>query len=175
MQPNRPATASPGQVRAQVTDLHLPGIRVTDRWFVVGRRRFEITELHNLRTVRGSHHPMAVRVGLCALLGVALIGVFIRQLEPVGVAGAAVSVLLLSATALAIAWRSPRSFELWAEYRGMTVQLYYSDDEQHYNAVSRALIRARERAWLDAAPESARYPASAAQQAALYSQIARAA
>jgi len=160
MQPFRPAP-----------ELRLPGIRVTDRWFVVGQRRFDVTELQNLRTVRGSHHPMAVRLAICALLAVAGIGLFFGQLEPIGVGGAAVAAVLLGATAVALAWRSPRSYEMWAEYRGLTIQLYYCDNERRYNAVSRAVIRARERAWLENSPNAAEYPAAAA-QAAWFTQAA---
>jgi hypothetical protein len=163
MQPNRPAP-----------ELSLPGIRVTDRWFIVGQRQFDVTELQNLRTVRGSHHPMAVRAAICALLVVALTGLFFGQLELGGVAGAAVAAILLGATAVAIAWRYPRSFEMWAEYRGMTVQLYYCDSERRYNTVSRAVIRARERAWLESSPTAADDPSAAAQaaQAAWFTQAA---
>ncbi|NUT21922.1 MAG: hypothetical protein HOV77_22340 [Hamadaea sp.] len=155
--------------RAQ--ELSLPGIRVTDRWFVVGQRKFDVTELQNLRTVRGSHHPMAVRAAICALLAVAGIGVFIDRLEPIGLAGLAVAAILLGAAAVAAAWRNPRSYEMWAEYRGLSVQLYYCDNERRYNAVSRAVIRARERAYLADSPVADQYP-SAATQAAWFTQAA---
>jgi len=155
--------------RAQ--ELSLPGIRVTDRWFVVGQRKFDVTELQNLRTVRGSHHPMAVRAAICALLAVAGIGVFSTRLEPIGLAGLAVAAVLLGAAAVALGWRNPRSYEMWAEYRGMSVQLYYCDNERRYNAVSRAVIRARERAWLESSPTAEQYPAAAA-QAAWFTQAA---
>jgi hypothetical protein len=175
MQPSRPATAATGHGQTLAAEhLSLPGIRVTDKWFVVGQRRFDVTELQNLRTVRGPHHPMVLRAGICAMIGVALIGLFLQQLRPLGVAGAVTAVFLLGVVALGLNWRNPRSYEMWAEYRGLTIQLYYSDSERHYQSVCRALIRARERAWLQAAPASftAAAAASAAATQAWYSQAA---
>ncbi len=164
MQPSRSeGPTGHGQTLA-AEHLSLPGIRVTDKWFIVGQRRFDVTELQNLRTVRGSHHPMVLRVGIGAMVGVGLIGMFSQQLQPMGVIGAITGVILLGAIALVINWRNPRSYEMWAEYRGLTIQLYYSDSERRYQAVCRALIRARERAWLQAAPAS--YNTAAAQSAA---------
>jgi Family of unknown function (DUF6232) len=175
MQPSRPATAPTGHGQTLAAEhLSLPGIRVTDKWFVVGQRRFDVTELQNLRTVRGPHHPMVLRTGICAMIGVALIGLFFQQLPALGTAGAVAAVLLLGAVAQVINWRNPRSYEMWAEYRGLTIQLYYSDSERRYQAVCRALIRARERAWLQAAPASftVAADASAAATQAWYSQAA---
>jgi hypothetical protein len=175
MQPFRPATAPTGHGHTPAAEhLNLPGIRVTDKWFVVGQRRFDVTELQNLRTVRGPLHPMVLRAAVGALAGVALIGVFFQQLQPMGVTGAITAVVLLAVIAQAINWRNPRSYEMWAEYRGLTIQLYYSDSERRYQAVCRALIRARERAWLQAAPEAYKTAAaaSAAANQVWYSQAA---
>lgn len=168
MQPSR-SEGPTGQGQTLAAEhLSLPGIRVTDKWFVVGQRRFDVTELQNLRTVRGPHHPMVLRTGIGALAGVTLVGLFFQQLQPMGVTGAVAGAVLLGVIALAINWRNPRSYEMWAEYRGLTIQLYYSDSERRYQAVCRALIRARERAWLQAAPESYR---TAAAQAAAANQV----
>ena len=38
----------------------------------------------------------------------------------------------------------PRAFELWGEFRGMTVLLFSSDEERQYGQVTRALLRAQE-------------------------------
>jgi hypothetical protein len=174
MQPSRPEASTGHGPALAAEHLSLPGIRVTDVWFVVGQRRFDVTELQNLRTVRGRHHPMVLRTGVGALIGVALIGLFFQQLQPLGVTGAIAGVVLLGAIALVIDWRNPRSYEMWAEYRGLTIQLYYSDSERRYQAVCRALIRARERAWLQAAPASYKSAAaaSAAATQAWYTQVA---
>jgi hypothetical protein len=108
------------------------------------------------------------------MVGVALIGLFFQQLQPMGATGAIAGVVLLGAIAQVINWRNPRSYEMWAEYRGLTIQLYYSDSERRYQAVCRALIRARERAWLQAAPASYKTAAaaSAAATQAWYTQAA---
>jgi len=175
MQPSPPAPATTGHGQTLAAEhLNLPGIRVTDKWFVVGQRRFDVTELQNLRTVRGPLHALVVRAGVGALIGVALIGLFVQQLQPLGVAGAITGVVLLGLIAQVINWRNPRSYEMWAEYRGLTIQLYYSDSERRYQAVCRALIRARERAWLQAAPASYKTAAaaSAAATQAWYTQVA---
>jgi hypothetical protein len=175
MQPSRPATAPAGHGQKLAAEhLSLPGIRVTDRWFVVGQRRFDVTELQNLRTVRGPLHPMVLRAGAGAMIGVALIGLFFQQMQPWGAAGATAAALAVGTIAVIINWRSPRSYEMWAEYRGLTIQLYYSDSERRYQAVCRALIRARERAWLQSAPAAYRNAAaaSAAATQAWYTQVA---
>jgi hypothetical protein len=170
MQPNRRANPSGHTPPPAADHLNLPGIRVTDRWFLVGQRRFDVTELHNLRTVRGPHHPLAIRSGLCSVAGVALIGLFFRQLQPAGALGAVSAVLILAGVSIGVGLRRPRSHELWADYRGMTVQLYYSDDERRYGAVSRAIIRARESSWRASSTRSPSSAAAAAQS--WYSQAA---
>ena len=38
----------------------------------------------------------------------------------------------------------PRAYELWGDYRGMTVLLFSSDEEREYGQVTRALLRAQE-------------------------------
>lgn len=170
MHPNRRATPSGHGTPLAGEHLNLPGVRVTDRWFVVGQRRFDVTELHNLRTVRGPHHPMALRAGVCAGAGVALTGLFARELQPVGVLGAVVAVAILAGIAVGFMLRHPRAYELWADYRGLTVQLYYCDDERRYGAVSRAIIRAREGAWR--ADSDLAYPSAASSMQAWYTQAA---
>jgi hypothetical protein len=40
----------------------------------------------------------------------------------------------------------PRAYELWCEFRGMTILLLRSNSERHYGQITRALLRAREAA-----------------------------
>jgi len=128
--------ARPTFVRSQPgTLLHQPGIRVTGRWFIVGSRRYDVTELSHLRTVRGRHDPLTT-----------------RAVVTTGVVLAAVGAVMIGSTALLVplvlAWLGyrlrPRPFELWADYRGTTIQLFSSDSEREYGQVCRALVRARE-------------------------------
>lgn len=128
--------------------------RITGRWFVVGGRRYDMTELSHLRTVRGPHDAPTVKamVVLGAILA-ALVGVMVAsrvgspiQLSAVPALGAA---LLLPLVLASVGYRMrPRPYQLWAEYRGLTVQLFHSDSEREYNQVCRALVRAREMARL---------------------------
>lgn len=131
-----------------------PRVRIAGRWFVVGGRRYDMAELSHLRTVRGRHDSPTVKA--MVVLGVvlaALVGVMVAsragspiQLSAVPALGAA---LLLPLVLAAVGYRMrPRPYELWAEYRGLTVQLFYSDSEREYNQVCRALVRAREMARL---------------------------
>jgi hypothetical protein len=55
--------------------------------------------------------------------------------------------MVLPVAVLAIAAVSrPTACELWADYRGLTVQLLWTDDRERFNQICRALTRARERA-----------------------------
>ena len=38
----------------------------------------------------------------------------------------------------------PRPWELWGDFRGMTVLLFSSDEERQYGQVTRAILRAQE-------------------------------
>lgn len=136
------------------TLLRLPGIRVTGRWFIVGNREYDVTELSDLRTVRGAHDPLTVKAVVTAGVILAAIGAALAassashpiHLSAVPALGAALLVPVV------LAWLGyrlrPRPFELWAEYRGLTVQIFYSDSEREFGQVCRALLRARELARL---------------------------
>jgi hypothetical protein len=125
---------------------------IDGRWFVIGGRRYDMTELSHLRTVRGRHDSPTIKamVTLGVILA-ALVGVMVAsrantpiQLSAVPALGAA---LLLPLVLASVGYRMrPRPYELWAEYRGLTVQLFSSDSEREYNQVCRALVRAREMA-----------------------------
>jgi hypothetical protein len=118
--PKGPPAGRPTSITSRPdTLLRQPGIRVSGRWFIVGSRRYDVTELSHLRTVRGPRDPLTIR-----------------------------AVITTGVVLAAIGRLRPRPFELWAEYRGMTVQLFYSDSEREYGQVCRALVRAREMARL---------------------------
>jgi hypothetical protein len=141
------------------TLLRRPGIRVTGRWFIVGSRRYDVSELSHLRTVRGPHDPLTLRAVITTGVVLAAIGAVMAassasrpiQLSALPALGAALLVPVV------LAWMGyklrPRPFELWAEYRGMTIQLFYSDSEREYGQVCRALVRAREMARLGPASD----------------------
>jgi Family of unknown function (DUF6232) len=141
------------------TLLRRPGIRVTGRWFIVGSQRYDVTELSNLRTLRGPHDRLTVRAVVTTLAALALIGAVIVASS----VGRAIQLAALPALAaallvpVALAWVGyrlrPRPFELWAEHRGESTQLFYSDSEREYGQVCRALVRAREMARLGGAGE----------------------
>lgn len=141
------------------TLLRRPGIRVSGRWFIVGSRRYDVTELSHLRTVRGRHDPLTVRAVITTGVVLAAIAALMAassasrpmKLSAVPALGAALVVPVV------LAWVGhrlrPRPYELWAEYRGTTVQLFYSDNEREYGQVCRALVRAREMARLGPASD----------------------
>jgi hypothetical protein len=127
-----------------------PGIVVTGEAFVVAGRRFPIRDLSNLRTARGPRDRFTVRsVGVAgAVLGaIGLALAFATDLDRVGPvvylllgAGAFVPIMLV----LLGQRLRPQPYELWGDYRGVTVALFSSDDERQYGQVTRALLRAME-------------------------------
>ena len=157
-QPIASSTAPPTPLYRQ------PGILVTSEAFVVAGRRFPVRDLSNLRTARGPHDRLTMRSVLVTGAVLGSVGVAL------GFSGAALSattVLLLGAAAFVpIALVSfgrrmrPRAYELWGDYRGMTVLLFSSDEEREYGQVTRALLRAQEADRLGgvATPVSSFYP-----------------
>jgi hypothetical protein len=136
-----------------------PGIIVTDEWFVVGGYRYPVAELSNLRTGRGGRHPLTVRamvVAFVVLLGLAAtLGLTGDPTQLPGGTYLAMAAALIVPFMLAAAGDRlrPRPYELWADYYGITVRLFYSDNEQQYGQVTRALLRAKEIAALGGAAE----------------------
>jgi len=136
-----------------------PGIVVTDQWFVVAGYRYPVSELSNLRTGRGTRHPLTVRaivVTVVVLLGLAAtLGLTGDPTDlPAGTYLAIAAALIAPFVLAVIGDRlSPRAYELWADYYGITVRLFYSDNEQQYGQVTRALLRAKEIASLGGAAE----------------------
>ncbi|HYN95959.1 MAG TPA: DUF6232 family protein [Pilimelia sp.] len=136
-----------------------PGIEVTDEWFTVGGFPYPVYELSNLRTARGLRHPFTIRamvVTTVVLLGIAAtLGLLGNPAQLPGgtylaIASAFIAPFLFAAIGERI-W--PRSWELWADYYGITVRLFLTDSEQQYGQVTRALLRAKEIARLGAAAE----------------------
>jgi hypothetical protein len=123
---------------------------VTYEWFIVAGRAYAVTELTQLRTVRGGRDPFASRAMVTAgilMTGTAVLVTVAKDTAPLGprtylAIGAAAALLFLLAT---VGYRMrPRSFELWAEYRGRTVRLFCTASERQYGQATRALLRARE-------------------------------
>jgi hypothetical protein len=117
---------------------------VTDRWLVVGGRRYSIYELINLRAARGRRDPLAIRAGIVAGMVAAAIVITGGYLDVTGWIGAG-AVLLAPLSLVAFGLRRPRPYELWADYRGMTVQVFSGLDPERFNQICRALLRVQER------------------------------
>lgn len=138
--------------------LDLPGIRITDRWLTIADRRYPITELRDLRTLRGHHHSATVRAALATGAGLVVLAVTATALPAIGLLAAATAVLLLALVTGVCAWRNPRGHTLWADHRGLTLQLYYSDDQRVFGHICRTLVRARERAFDEPLPNPPHRP-----------------
>jgi hypothetical protein len=127
-----------------------PGITVTSEAFEVAGRRFAVRELTNLRTARGPHDRLTTRSVLVTGAVLAAIGIALGLTDDVTHLSPAVYLALGGAafvpiTAAALGQRlRPRPYELWGDYRGMTVLLFSSDEERQYGQVTRALLRAQE-------------------------------
>ena len=168
MDATRPVALSPGarRIPAPVLTRRLPGplykqlgIEVTEEWFVVGGYYYPVAELHNLRTARGPRHAYTARamvvttvgfLGLAAAMGLAGNAVDVAGGTYLAMAAAFVAPFLLAAVGERL-W--PRTWELWADYFGITVRLLVTDSEHQYGQVTRALLRAQEIARLGAAAE----------------------
>jgi hypothetical protein len=88
-------------------------------------------------------HPLRSRVGHTA--GALLMSAATTWHLPLPVPVRAAEILLLAGAvaAYAIVRRSyPRSLELWAEYRGADIRLYWSTDRIEFGRVARAVARA---------------------------------
>jgi len=121
-------------------------ISVSDRWLTVLGRRFAVSELHGLRTVREPQAGNGVVI-MIGVAGIALASVFALAANVASTAtivAAPLLAALLVGAALATLRLRRRHFALYAEYRGRTVQVFGATDERRYNQICRALLRARE-------------------------------
>jgi hypothetical protein len=139
------------------TLLSLPGIRITERWVTIADRRYAVTELENVRTMRGRHDVATVRAATCTAVAIVLLAITARSLPAAGLLGAVSSIVILAAITAIFAWRRPRGHALWADHHGIALQLYFSDDERIFGHVCRALRRARERAYDAQTPNAPHY------------------
>ena len=119
------------------------GVQVTSHELVVRGRRYQLSELHQLRIARGSASPAGT---ICAILAVLLVLPGSCSLQTsawtIGIGLSAIGVLAAGAAALIIRRLRPRPFELWADHRGQTVQLLWTREERTFNAIRFAILRA---------------------------------
>ncbi|TDC76258.1 hypothetical protein E1193_24185 [Micromonospora sp. KC606] len=149
MQAHRSATHPPRDPPRRTLLYARPGIVVTTERFTVGRSSFLVAELTHLRTGRGPHDRLAVRVVAVTAAAIAAVGVllgFTGGLHRL-TAGAylALGVVWMLPVLLALAgdrWRPP-AHELWGHCRGVEVLLFSSDDAEQFEQVVAALDRAR--------------------------------
>ncbi|WP_246278101.1 DUF6232 family protein [Phytohabitans rumicis] len=127
---------------------------MTKDWFIVAGRRFPVGELRQLRTARGPHHQLTIRWVTVTAIVLGGIGITLglttelnRLSAQTYLALTAVAFVPFVVATLGHRLR-PRAFELWGEFRGMTVLLFSSDEERQYGQVTRALVRAQEAARL---------------------------
>ncbi len=112
---------------------------VTGSWLVVAGRRYAVRDLHNVRAARGQHSPTRRTAALIFAVVAVVILLTARYLNTAGWIGAgivlAVPLVVLAGELL----RGQRRYELWAEYRGLTVRLLWDDDAERFARVTRAL------------------------------------
>jgi uncharacterized protein DUF6232 len=127
-----------------------PGILVTPESFVVAGRRFPIRDLSNLRTSRGPNDRFTARSVVVAAAVLGAVGLALAYTGDLGGQGPVVYLLLGAAALVPIALVSarrrlrPRPWELWGDFRGVTMLLFSSDQERQFGQVTRALLRAQE-------------------------------
>lgn len=128
-----------------VTLYRRDGVLVTQRWLVVNSQRYPIRDLRNLRTAQGDRRQISNGTVIAAGTLLVVIIAAAQCLAVPALMAAAVGLLVPTAVVAIAVASSPRACELWADYHGMTVQLLWLDDREHYNQICRALTRARER------------------------------
>ncbi len=122
------------------------GIVVTNRYFAVGAARYNLNELSDLGSARGSTHP-GVMAGAFTATGVLLLIVPMLIMHRFAALAAAVPLLLLACLVSYVsARRWPAQREIIARYRGSLVTLFKSSDPTQFGQVARALQRAVEAA-----------------------------
>ena len=118
------------------------GVHVTDRYLAVDGYRWPIADLTELWTARPVDR-LADRATLNALFTAPLALALMAWAPPALCIGYAT----VAVTAAVVAHRArPKPYEMWGAYLGTRVLLFRTTDQSFYGRVSRALVRARERA-----------------------------
>ena len=121
------------------------GVHVTDQVMDIVGRRFTLAYLSDLRAARGPLDPVATFASVIAGVMMLLALAVAISVDDMALTAVLLPAGLVPAALAAVTCRlRPRMLELWADYRGAEVQLYWSFDEQTFNQVCRALVRARE-------------------------------
>ncbi len=142
--------------RSVRTYYHRAGILVTDRYLTVAGHRYDIAELYDVWTVRGSRDPLGTGASVVAMAVVAIAVGWSFSGQPTIVSTAIVAAALVPAGVAVAAWRTRRRhYELWAEYRGGERHILTVLDGEVYGQICRAVIRAREARELREAREAA--------------------
>lgn len=115
---------------------------VTADEFVASGRRYPIAELADMETRRGPYHPFVRAALMVAALVLFAVATSWRLLDPAGWLGATVLVALPLAVAGAVLRLRPRTYQLWAHYRGGRERLFWTADRAHFRRVHDALHRA---------------------------------
>ncbi|HKT05395.1 MAG TPA: DUF6232 family protein [Rugosimonospora sp.] len=115
------------------------GTYVTEDWLIVAGRRYQVNQLANLRTVRAAGSPVtrgAAAVAVFVALAILLVARYLSTAAWIG-AGIVLAVPLVVLAGELL--RTHRRYELWADYRGLTVQVLCEQSAEHVEGVCRAL------------------------------------
>jgi hypothetical protein len=118
-----------------------PGIDITQTCFRLGNRHLELAGLRDLETRHSAHHPLTRNAGVLAGLAVLALVFLSRFMRPAGIIATAFVLCGLLVVVLISSQHRPRRQELWASYRGQTMQIFVSDDPWLFGAVERQLRR----------------------------------
>jgi hypothetical protein len=118
-----------------------PGLHITPTCFRVGGRHFQLASLRELETRQSAHDPLTRQAAVLAGGGLLMLALLARYMHPAGIAATAAVLSGLVVVALVSAQRRPRRQELWAVYKGHSVQLFGTDDLWLFGAVERQLRR----------------------------------
>jgi len=124
------------------------GVLVTDRWFFTQGRRYDLDDLDELHTRRGSM-PVGRRaaleiIAIEAILAIVIVGAVVLVAGPSQIALVVVLAQVMMAATLGglacLRWRSP--MQLWALHRGTPTMLFSTRDETEFGKLCRAAKRA---------------------------------
>ncbi len=122
------------------------GVVITSRYVAVGASRYNLSDLSDLSSARGSTHP-GVLTGVFAAVGLLLVIIPMLIMHRFTALAVTVPMLLVAGlTSYVSARRWPAQREIIARYRGRLVTLFKTNDEQQFGQVARALQRAVEAA-----------------------------
>ncbi|MGY3516340.1 DUF6232 family protein [Micromonospora sp. PTRAS2] len=157
-EPPRPLSPGYARLRGNRCYYRAHDVRVTSLFVSLSGQRYDLDDLDDFRVARQPIRPPLLTIPLITAV----------WLLPLPWQGHSVWVAVgvaVALTAFVLSWllwrRRQRSYELWARYRGLTVQVFWSTDEETFTELCQAILAAKgdRPGQQPAVPPAARQPA----------------